>query len=161
MNRIVLGVDPGTATTGFAVINAKGNRYSLQEYGVIKTSSKMEMVDRLKIIYNDLTKIISRHKVVEVAVEDIFFSKNVKTAITVAQARGVILLAAAKKNREVFSYKPNEVKLAVSGYGRASKGQVQEMVKRILKMDKIPRPDDAADAIAIALCHLNTYRSPK
>ncbi len=161
MERIVLGIDPGTATTGYGIIIAKGNKYTLKTYGVIRTKSTLALEQRLKIIYNDILRIIRDFEIKEIAVEEIFFSKNVSSAIAVAQARGVILLAAAKKNIKVFSYKPNVVKQSLTGYGNAVKSQIQEMVKRLLKMKEIPKPDDAADAIAIALCHINTRRFEK
>jgi len=132
VKKIIMGIDPGTAITGYSIIEARGNRYQLHQYGVIRTSNKLSQVQRLKIIHDDLNDIISNSGISEVAVEDIFFSKNVKTAITVAQARGVILLTAANNNKPVFSYTPNVVKQALTGYGKASKNQIQEMVKCIL-----------------------------
>ena len=154
--KVILGVDPGTAITGYSIIEAKGNRYKLHKYGVIRTSNKLPHIERLKIIHDDLSEILTDPKITEVAVEEIFFSKNVKTAISVAQARGVILLTAANNNKPVYSYTPNVVKQSLTGYGQASKVQIQEMVKCILKLKEIPKPDDAADAIAIGLCHLNS-----
>jgi len=153
-----MGIDPGTAITGYSIVESIGNRFKLHKYGVIRTKSTLPHVERLKIINHDLNKLIKNSKVTEVAVEEIFFSKNVKTAISVAQARGVILLTAAKRGKQVYSYTPNVVKQAITGYGQASKSQIQEMVKRLLNLSEIPKPDDAADAIAIALCHLNSWR---
>lgn len=161
MKRIVLGIDPGTATTGYGILEAKGNKYTLITYGVILTKSKTPLEQRLKIIYNKITTLIKEFKVNEVAVEEIFFSRNVSSAIAVAQARGVILLAASTNDLCVASYKPNVIKQSLTGYGNAVKSQMQDMVKRLLKMAETPRPDDAADAIAIALCHLNTRRFDK
>jgi len=149
---IVLGIDPGTATTGYGVIEAS-TRVRLVECGCVKTSAAMPMVERLQEIYMGIKGLVEAFSPQEVAVEDIFFSRNAKTALSVGHARGVILLAASHCGASVFSYTPLEVKQAVAGYGRADKGQVQHMVKTILHLAEIPRPDDAADAIAVSLCH--------
>lgn len=150
---IILGIDPGLATVGYGVIEYKGNRYKTIDYGTIRTDSKTIFPERLKIIYDELSNIIDRYNPVDLAVEELFFNKNVKTAIQVGQARGVEILAAIHKGLEVYEYTPLQVKQAVVGYGRAEKSQVQEMVKILLNLKKIPKPDDAADALAVAICH--------
>lgn len=152
-NMIILGIDPGLATVGYAVIEYKGNRYKTIDYGTIRTDSKTIFPERLKIIYDELSNIIDRYNPVDLAVEELFFNKNVKTAIQVGQARGVEILAAIHKGLEVYEYTPLQVKQAVVGYGRAEKSQVQEMVKILLNLKEIPKPDDAADALAVAICH--------
>ncbi len=151
-----LGIDPGTATTGYGILDIDGDTVKVIDYGCIKTSSKESPSDRLIKICRDVKKIISKHKPKWVAVEKLFFGNNVKTAMSVGQARGVILLAAAQSGVDIAEYTPLEVKMALTGYGRADKRQVQEMVKRLLKLAVIPKPDDAADALAIALCHVNS-----
>lgn len=157
----VLGIDPGTASMGFSIMSKKGNKMTLQAYGCISTTPKNTLPERLKKIHKELRKIVKKYKPKVMAIENIYFSKNVKTAISVAQARGVALLSAAQANIETFDYNPQQVKQAVTGYGRADKKQVQEMVKRLLCLKKIPKPDDAADAIAIAICHFQTVRPLK
>lgn len=154
---LILGVDPGLATIGFSIVAKEGNRFDVLEYGVIKTSSDKTDVERLKIIYRNLTELIDEYKPDQMAVEELFFNKNVKTAIIVGQARGVILLAGAESNIPVAEYTPLQIKQAVVGYGRADKNQVQQMVKNLLNLSEIPRPDDAADALAIAVCHGHVY----
>ncbi len=156
--RTILGIDPGTATTGYAVLKIFKKEPTLIEYGCIKTNARLKLPERLLIISKDLKKIISKHKPKEIAVEEIFFAKNAKTAISVGHARGAILLTAREKKLKIFEYTPLQTKQAVTGYGRATKHQMQHMVKSILKLDRIPKPDDAADAIAIALCHLNSTK---
>lgn len=153
-----LGIDPGTATTGYGVICENGNGLETLEYGCIKTSPKSSSHERLALIYKELKALIKKHKPDCVAVEKIFFGINTKTAIAVGQARGVILLSAAEAKVKIAEYTPLQVKLAITGYGRAEKGQIQKMVKTLLKLKQIPKPDDAADALAIALCQLNSYK---
>jgi len=150
---VILGLDPGTATTGWGVIEDSSQGLKLVAFGCIETSQKKVTVRRLKEIAADLEQIIKRYRPDEVAVEELFFFKNLKTAINVAQARGVLLLIAARCQTKIYEYTPLQVKQALTGYGRASKSQVQTMVKNVLGIKKIPRPDDAADALAIALCH--------
>jgi crossover junction endodeoxyribonuclease RuvC len=160
---IILGIDPGTAIVGYGAIKKTNNKLGLIDYGCIKTDSKHNTAQRLKIIDQKLEKLIKKIKPQKIAVEDIFFFKNQKTAISVSQARGVILCQAAKKNLNVFEYTPLQVKQAVSGYGRADKKQVQQMTKLLLNLKKIPKPDDAADALAIAICCAHTkqcFQSP-
>ena len=150
---IILGIDPGTATTGFAVVQKEGRKFSVLEYGCILTKAGTDPGARLVKIEDSLTKIIEKHQPDEVAVEKLFFLKNLKTGIEVAQARGVIIFSLAKAGIKTFGYTPLEVKSSVTGYGQATKLQVQKMVKQILGLEEIPRPDDAADALAIAVCH--------
>ncbi|MBI1800504.1 MAG: crossover junction endodeoxyribonuclease RuvC [Chloroflexi bacterium] len=154
----VLGLDPGTATTGFGVVESDGNALRLVEYGAIITPANLPMPERLRLIYLQLNDLLARARVDAAAVEKLFFNKNVTTALSVGQGRGVALLAAAMAGVAVFEYTPLEVKQAMAGYGRATKDQVQQMVRMILNLDDIPRPDDAADALAIAICHLQSAR---
>jgi crossover junction endodeoxyribonuclease RuvC len=152
-----LGIDPGTATTGYGVLDIEGEKVTVIDYGCIKTSpADGGASSRLAKISKDLKELISKHKPKCIAVEKLFFGNNVKTAMSVGQARGVIMLAAAEAGLEIAEYTPLEVKMALTGYGRADKNQMQQMVKTLLKLDTIPKPDDAADALAIAICHLNT-----
>lgn len=150
---IILGIDPGIAIVGYGIIEVRGNNYKAIDYGCITTDSKLLFPDRLKLVYDELTNIINKFKPDDYAVEELFFNKNVKTAIKVGQARGVEILAAVNLGLPVFEYTPLQIKQAVVGYGRAEKHQVQEMVKLLLNLQEIPKPDDAADALAIALCH--------
>lgn len=154
----ILGIDPGTATTGWAVLEEIKGKVTPLAYGHISTSPKNSVSDRLKEVADDIEKIIKRYKPQEAAVEDIFFFKNVKTAVKVSQSRGAMLLTLENKNVKIFNYTPLQVKQALTGYGRAEKKQIQIMVKNILKLKSIPKPDDTADAIAIALCHLNSRK---
>jgi crossover junction endodeoxyribonuclease RuvC len=148
---IIFGIDPGTATTGFGIIK-KNKELTLIDYGCIKTTTNFTTAERLKKLHDQLNSLIKKHKPDMVAVEDIFFFKNVKTAIKVSQARGVILLTAAKSKIPVYEYTPLQIKQATTSYGRAEKIQVQEMVKVLLNLKEIPKPDDAADALATAIC---------
>ena len=154
----VIGIDPGTATTGWAILEEIKGAVTPLAYGHISTSPKNSVSDRLKEVADNLEEIIKKYKPDESAVEDIFFFKNQKTIIKVSQSRGAMLLTLEKKNVKVFSYTPLQVKQALTGYGRADKKQIQLMVKNILKLKSIPKPDDTADAIAIALCHLNSRK---
>lgn len=154
---IILGIDPGYAIVGYGVIEYTGNKFRVIDYGKITTDSKKSLPERLLIIYNEMEKLIEVYKPDAVSVEELFFNSNAKTAINVGQARGVILLCAAKSGRNVFEYTPLQVKQAVVGYGRAEKNQVQQMVKALLKLEKIPKPDDVADALAVAVCHAHSY----
>ncbi len=148
----VLGFDPGTATTGFGVIEAQGSRLLHVEHGVISTPAKEHFAIRLRMIHERVVELVDRHDPDIVAIEKLFFSRNVTTGITVAQARGVIALGVAQADKPIGEFSPLEVKNAVVGYGKATKRQVQEMVRILLNLDDIPRPDDAADALAIAIC---------
>jgi crossover junction endodeoxyribonuclease RuvC len=156
---LVLGIDPGTATTGYGLVRQTEDG-SLQQvdHGVILTPAKMPMPERLVSLYDKLQEIILLHRPDSSAVEELFFSRNVKTAISVGQGRGVVLLALAQAGLPVAEYAPNEIKMAVSGYGGADKRQVQEMVKMLLEMAEAPKPDDAADALAVAICHIHSAR---
>lgn len=156
---VVLGVDPGTALTGWAVVREDADAgATLVDYGTVKTPASMPMPQRLCQIFQQITALIDQHQPEAVAVEKVFFSKNVRTAMSVSQARGVILLAAALANRPVHGYTPLQIKQAISGYGSADKAQVQQMTALLLGLDAIPVPDDAADAIAVAVCHLHSAR---
>ncbi len=157
--RIVLGIDVGTADTGWAIISVEREKRKLLAYGSIKTSSKDPMPYRLVQIHEKLGDIIKEYKPMEMAVESLFYFKNQKTVMTVSQGRGVILLTGEENHLHIFEYTPLQVKMGVTGYGRAEKSQVQQMVKLIMGLTEIPKPDDAADAIAIAITHINTYRA--
>ncbi|MGE5602979.1 MAG: crossover junction endodeoxyribonuclease RuvC [Nitrososphaerales archaeon] len=156
---LVLGIDPGIGTTGYGVVgeDARGE-VALVAYGAIETAPGAPMPERLQRLYSEMTDILLRYQPESVAVEQLFFGRNVTTAIMVGQARGVVLLAAAQAGLAVYEYKPAEVKQALSGYGNADKRQMQEMVKLLLHLDQIPRPDDAADAVAVAVCHFHSAR---
>jgi len=154
----VLGVDPGTATTGWSVLEETGGCVKTLAFGAISTDKKNKASERLSEISYDLRKIIKRYKIKESAVEDIFFFKNLKTAVKVSESRGAILLTLEDMKVKITSYTPLQVKQALTGYGRAEKRQIQQMVKNILKLKSIPKPDDAADALAIAICHLNSRK---
>jgi crossover junction endodeoxyribonuclease RuvC len=149
---IVLGIDPGTAITGYGIVERTGSRVRALDYGCIQTPSDRPLAERLLEIHAAITDLIQTHQPVLVAVERLFFNKNVQTAFAVGQARGAVLLTAAEHGLPVFEFTPNEVKIAVTGYGRAPKGQVQRMVQTVLGLPDLPRPDDAADALAIAIC---------
>ncbi|QGG46685.1 crossover junction endodeoxyribonuclease RuvC [Heliorestis convoluta] len=149
---IILGIDPGTALCGYGLIEVQGNRLSSLAYGVIRTTAEKPLPSRLLMIAEELEALIAKYKPHRLAVEEVFFSRNVTTAMTVGQARGVILLAAAKAGIPVSEYKPTQVKQAVVGYGRAEKGQVQDMVRLLLCLSEKPKPDDVADALAVAIC---------
>ena len=153
--KIILGIDPGIADTGYGVIRAEGSRLTCITYGSIKTASNQDLITRLDILHKELAKIIKKYKPHYAAIEQLFFNKNVKTALVVGQARGVALLTLKQNKLPVFEYTPAQVKSAVTAYGQASKLQVQKMVKLILNLSVLPRPDDAADALAIAICALN------
>lgn len=157
-NQIILGIDPGFATTGYAFIKEKQLIPEILEYGVIKTSSKEDFSIRLKYIHQDLTQLIKKYKPAVMAVEQLYFAKNVKTALNVGQARGVVLLTGILHKLPLFEFTPLQVKQSVCGYGQADKNQVQQMVKNILKLKEIPKPDDAADALAVALTYLQSKK---
>ncbi len=155
----ILGIDPGYGITGFSLIEADRSQSRLLQCGAITTPAGMDFSARLEIIYEDMKKLLSVAKPDAVAIEELFFGQNVTTGIGVAQARGVVLLAIRQAGLEVTSYKPMQVKQAVVGYGNATKHQVQDMTKRLLGLSAMPKPDDAADAIAIALCHARSSTS--
>ncbi len=151
----VLGIDPGITICGYAVLENTEHGAQNIEHGVIRNKSKISLAEQLNHLFIELACLIQKFQPDVLAVEKLFFGTNIKTALSVGHARGVILLAGAQKGLPVFEYSPMDVKIAMTGYGRASKEQIQIMVKTLLKLPEIPRPDDAADALAIALCHLN------
>ena len=155
----ILGIDPGYGITGFGLIEVGRGSQQLIHCGAITTPAGMDFSARLEIIYEDMRQLLEKAKPEAVAIEELFFGQNVTTGIGVAQSRGVILLAIRQAGIPVFSYKPMQVKQAVVGYGNATKHQVQDMTKRLLRLEKLPKPDDAADAIAIALCHARSSTS--
>ncbi|MFZ2537936.1 MAG: crossover junction endodeoxyribonuclease RuvC [Oscillospiraceae bacterium] len=155
----ILGIDPGYAIVGYGVIEYKSTSFTTLDYGAITTHKDTEFNKRLLKIYNEYMTILKRYKPDVVAVEKLFFTNNQKTGIDVAQARGLILLGAEQMNIPCFEYTPLQVKQAVVGYGRAEKAQVMDMTKRLLKLDKVPKPDDTADALAIAICHAHAAPS--
>ena len=155
----ILGIDPGYGITGFSVIDAQRNQFQLVNCGAITTLPGTDFSARLETIYEDMRKLLELSKPDTVAIEELFFGQNVTTGIGVAQSRGVILLAIRQAGLQVHQYKPMQVKQAVVGYGNATKHQVQDMTKRLLHLQSMPKPDDAADAIAIALCHARSCTS--
>ena len=155
----ILGIDPGYGITGFGLIETHQGQSRLLQCGAITTPAGMDFSARLEIIYEDMRKLLEVAKPDAVAIEELFFGQNVTTGIGVAQSRGVILLAIRQAGLEVTSYKPAQIKQALVGYGNASKHQMQDMTKRILHLESMPKPDDAADAIAIALCHARSSTS--
>lgn len=156
---LAIGIDPGTAITGYGLVREEQDgSLSIVDYGVIQTSPDESMPQRLVQLYQNLKNVIDLHNPQSGAVEKLFFARNVRTALTVGQARGVALLALAEAGVELAEYSPNEVKQAVAGYGGADKNQVQAMVQALLDLEQIPQPDDAADALAVAICHLHSAR---
>ena len=156
---LALGIDPGTATTGYGLVRLEQDGGLLAvKYGVITTPKNTPPADRLVMLYDQMQELLREHKPDTAAVEKLFFQRNITTAIAVGQARGVMLLSLAQAGLEVFEYTPNEIKQAVAGYGSAGKRQMQEMVRVLLALESIPKPDDAADALAVAITHLNTNR---
>ncbi len=153
----IIGIDPGYAIVGWGVLDFDGYRFEPIEYGAITTDAGTPFERRLEIIWDELDGILEKHKPSMMAIEQLFFTNNQKTGIDVAQARGVIILCAKKRGIKTFEYTPLQVKQAVVGYGRAEKNQVMQMVKTMLKLEKVPKPDDTADAIAIAICHGHSY----
>lgn len=155
---LVLGIDPGIAITGFGLAEECERGYCLLDFGCIVTDKSQNAEERLQELYQEMSLLIKKSEPDCIAVEKLFFAKNTRTAMAVSQARGVILLAAAESGRPVREYTPLEVKMALTGWGRADKKQIQQMVKTLLGLKEAPRPDDAADALAIAICHLNSYK---
>ena len=153
---IILGIDPGYAITGYGLIEYKGNKFRCLDYGVISTRANTPFAHRLLKISNELEHLVERYQPDTVVVEELFFSRNTTTAIGTAQARGVAVLCGAKANLPVYEYTPAQVKVAVVGYGKAQKQQVQQMVKVLLNLPGLPKPDDAADALAVAICHAHS-----
>ncbi len=156
----IIGIDPGFAILGYGVVEKIGNSYKPVAYGSITTPSGMDMSERLKVVYKNLMDIIDRYEPTEASIEELFFNKNAKTALMVGQARGVAMLACANSDLDIYEYTPLQIKQGVVGYGRAEKKQVQMMMKSILKLKEVPKPDDTADALAAAICHGNqrTYK---
>ena len=150
---VILGIDPGYAIVGWGVVRYESNRFKTLDFGAVTTPAGMHFADRLEKIYDGIDFLLSQYKPEALSIEKLFFNTNQKTAIDVAQARGVILLAAKKAGVEVFEYTPLQVKQSVVGYGRAEKKQVQEMTRVILNLNAVPKPDDTADALALAICH--------
>jgi len=155
---IALGIDPGTALCGYGIVRASGDEYALVACGAIATPAKTPLEQRLLTIYEELTALIKKFRPDTAAVEKLFFSRNTTTALSVGHARGVALLVLAQAKIPLAEYTPNEIKQAVSGYGGADKYQMQQMVRMLLQLDHAPKPDDAADAVAIAICHLQSAR---
>jgi crossover junction endodeoxyribonuclease RuvC len=153
----ILGIDPGIAIVGFGFIDKQGSKLVPVQYGAIQTDSHTEASLRLKQIYDTMVQLINQYKPDAVAIEKLFFNRNVTTALTVAQARGVLILAAVQHGLPVAEYTPLQVKQAIVGYGKAEKKQVQEMVRIFLHLSAAPKPDDVADALAIAICHAHSY----
>lgn len=154
----ILGIDPGFAITGYSIIDYVGNKFKLQKSGAILTEAKVSFPLRLESINKELSEIIENYKPDAMAIEELFFNNNAKTAINVAQARGVILVTARLHNLDIFEYTPLQVKQAVTGYGRADKIQVQRMVKMILNEEKLPKLDDITDSMAMAICHAHSCK---
>ena len=152
----ILGIDPGFGIIGFGVIDKENSGLSVIDYGVITTPKEMPFNERLRVIYDSMNALLDRYKPEQVAIEELYFNKNITTGIKVAEARGIILLAFQQRKLPIFEYTPQDIKLALTGQGRATKHQMQFMVKTLLRLTKIPRPDDAADAVAVALCHSQT-----
>jgi len=154
----ILGIDPGFAIVGYGVIDYVGNKFTVRDYGAVTTNAGENIFHRLKQVYDEVSEIIARTKPDCMAIEELFFNTNTKTAITVAEARGILIIAALNAGIPVFEYTPLQVKQAVTGYGRADKNQVQQMIKILLNLEKIPKPDDVADALAIAICCAHSVR---
>lgn len=160
----ILGIDPGTATTGYAVIKKtrrKDKAIKVIEYGCVKTQPNLSDGERLKLLNNELNKLIKKHQPKVLAVENIYFFKNLKTAMPVSQAKGVVLLTAAKKKIPVYEFTPLQMKMTITGYGKAEKKQVQKMIQVLLDLNELPKQDDAADALGIALCYILEKESSK
>lgn len=149
----ILGIDPGFAILGYGVVDLQGNHFGVCGYGAITTEVNMEMPDRLKLLYSNLMEVIETYQPEVASIEELFFNKNTKTALLVGQARGVALLACANSGLAIYEYTPLQIKQGLVGYGRAEKAQIQQMVKTILHLPEIPKPDDTADALAAAICH--------
>ena len=156
---VILGIDPGYAIVGYGVINYQSNRFRVLEYGAITTEAGLPLSRRLNKIFDGMNEIIDKYHPEALSIEQLFFNTNSTTAIGVAEARGCILLAADKKNIPIYEYTPLQVKQSVTGYGKAEKRQIMEMTRVLLGLDKIPKPDDAADALAVAVCHAHSAGS--
>ena len=156
----VIGFDPGTASTGYGVVDGQGGRLRHVAHGVISTAPGTHFAERLKQIYDEATRLLETYQPGAVAIEKLYFKQNITTGIAVAQARGVLALAVARAGLPVGEFSPTEAKLAITGYGKADKRQVQEMIKILLNLDALPRPDDAADALGIAICQIHAGNAP-
>ncbi len=154
---IIVGIDPGTAILGYGLIEQKGNRLRALDFACWRTPAHTPLAERLLMLYEKVFLYLQENQPDHLAVEELFFNRNTTTALTVGHARGVVLLAGAQQGIPVFEYTPLQVKQAVVGYGRAEKKQVQQMVKGLLRLDEVPRPDDAADALAVAICHAHSF----
>jgi len=154
----ILGIDPGIAIVGYGVVDKEGNRYKTVAYDAVTTKAHTPLEERLEIVYNGIVELIKEYRPDAMSIEELFFNNNAKTALTVGQARGVIILAAVQNHVPVYEYTPLQVKQALTGYGRASKTQIQQMMKSMLGLSEVPKPDDVADALAIAVCHGNSIR---
>lgn len=155
---IIMGIDPGIAILGYGVVRLKGNKYEVMDFGALTTSSELSMPKRLTYIFENLNHLLELHNPDAFAIEELFFNKNIKTALTVGHARGVAILSASNRNIPVFEYTPLQVKQAIVGYGRADKKQMQQMVKLLLNLKETPKPDDVADALAVSICHGNSSK---
>lgn len=155
---IILGIDPGIANTGYGVVESQANRATAHDYGNIRTNAQTASETRLKQIHDEVARLITEFAVDAVVLEDIFFSKNVSSAFAVGEVKGIVKLAAANAECHVETYTPSQIKQAVASYGRAPKTQMQRMVQALLRLKQVPRPDHAADALAVALCHANSYK---
>ena len=154
----ILGIDPGLAIVGYGIVDKEGNSYKTIYYDAITTQAHTPIENRIKVIYDEMNLIIEKYKPEVISIEELFFNNNAKTALAVGQARGVVLLSAVEHNIPLYEYTPLQVKQALTGYGRASKMQIQQMMKSMLGLNEIPKPDDVADALAIAICHGNSVR---
>lgn len=154
---IILGIDPGYAITGYGIVEYIGNKFKVIDYGAVTTPADMVFSKRLLVIYKEISSTIKKYNVDVMAVEELFFNTNTKTAIKVGHGRGVVILSGSYNDLPVYEYTPLQVKQAVCGYGRAAKSQVQQMVKVLLNLKTIPKPDDVADALAVAICHAHSY----
>lgn len=159
--EIIIGIDPGTRVTGYGIIKKAVSHYQVLDFGCIKPPPQLKITDRYLIIYEGLEELLELHKPQVLAIETQFVHKNVQSAIKLGMARGVVIVAAKKRGMQIIEYTPSQAKRAVSGNGRASKYQVQGMVQKLLALNSLPQPDDAADALALALCHAHAYRFSK
>lgn len=155
---IIMGIDPGFAITGYGIIEYLGNKFKVIDYGAIKTNANTEFPIRLLYLGQELDILLTKFKPDAVSIEELFFNKNIKTALSVAQGRGVAVLESARKGVDIFEYTPLQVKQSLCGYGRAEKNQIQQMVKIFLNLKEVPKPDDVADALAVAICHAHSYK---
>ena len=155
---VIVGIDPGFAIVGYGAVLYEGNKFTVLDYGCIYTKANTPFEDRLVTISDGIREVLEKHKPSAIGVEELYFNKNEKTALQVAHGRGVIILTAARMGIQIMEYTPLQVKMAVTGYGRADKAQIQQMTKTILNLEKIPKPDDAADALAVAICLAHSHK---